>query len=119
MAFFEGIESQVKDLDIGLVVLNAGVSVVGSLASSEDIKLQEMMDTNVYQVVGMLEKFKKRLESRKTRSGMIVLSSIAAQLPGLPTSVTYGATKVFVKYLAVAMDMAGKTSGSKVDMLCL
>ena len=48
MALYDSIYEQVKDLDIGLVVLNAGVSTRGYFVDVETQKLQEMLDTNCY-----------------------------------------------------------------------
>ena len=52
----------------------------------------------------MLEQFKMRLLERKSPSAVIILSSIAAEIPGVPKSFTYAATKVFGKYLTMATD---------------
>ena len=80
MAFYdEAIMEKVKDLDIGLVVLNAGVANFGYFDDVESIKLQEMIDTNVYQYGALLNKFTPILKKRKVKSGMITVSSIAAQ----------------------------------------
>ena len=80
MAFYdEAIMEKVKDLDIGLVVLNAGVANFGYFDLVESIKLQEMIDTNVYQYGALLNKFSPILKKRKAKSGMITVSSIAAQ----------------------------------------
>ena len=82
--------------------------------------MQEMLDVNIYQVVGMLEKFKMRLWERKSHSGVIIVSSIAAEIPGLPTNFTYGGTKVFGKYLTMATDWENKLgSEHQIDMLAL
>ncbi len=48
MEFYKEIEGQVKDLDIGLIVLNAGVAHTSVFAETEVEKLQEMLDTNCY-----------------------------------------------------------------------
>ena len=48
MAFYDAIMEKVSDIDIGLVVLNAGVSHYGYFADKTPAELQEMLDTNVY-----------------------------------------------------------------------
>ena len=49
MAFYDDIMAQVADLDIGLAVLNAGVSTSEKIfIDIPSDKLQEMIDTNAY-----------------------------------------------------------------------
>ena len=48
MAFYDGILEQVKDIDVGLVVINAGVCNDGLYLKVPTAKLQEMIDTNCY-----------------------------------------------------------------------
>jgi len=48
MSFYDNIMSQVKDLDIGLVIINAGVAETGAVADLEAEKLQALLDVNVY-----------------------------------------------------------------------
>ena len=74
-----------------------------------------MVDANVYQVGAFTPKMTARLEKRGKRSGVIVVSSIGAQLP-IPGNYTYCATKVFVKYL---FQVLSNESGDKVDVLAL
>lgn len=78
MAFYDDIMEKVKDLDIGLVILNAGVANFGYFLKTETEKLQEMIDTNAYQVGALISKFLPVLQKRKYKSGIIDVSSIAA-----------------------------------------
>ena len=48
MAFYDAIMDKVSDIDIGVVILNAGVSHYGYFAEKKPTELQEMLDTNVY-----------------------------------------------------------------------
>ena len=82
-----------------------------------------MLDVNVYQYSMLARKFASKLESRKSeRSGLVMVSSVAAELPGLKTSLTYNATKIFVKYLVQSIAYENSTTSSKrskIDVLCL
>ena len=82
--------------------------------------MQEIIDVNVYQVGAMLGKLTKKLDRRADRHpcGVIIVSSIGAQHP-MPFYFIYQATKVFEKYLALALDYENKLSGRNIDMLCL
>ena len=71
----------------------------------------------------LTHKFASRLEARKAaHSGIVLLSSVTAHLPGAYSGVTYHASKVFVKYLAqsIAYENSSSTGKrSKIDLLCL
>ena len=84
MDFYDNICSQVRDLDIGFLVINAGVFKPQIFEETSKTVLQELLDVNVYHVVGMLEKFKKGILERKEPTGILVTSSITAECPGLP-----------------------------------
>ena len=63
-----------------------------------------MLDVNVYQYSILTHKIAKRLEARKAaHSGIVLLSSIAANMPVEMSGITYHASKIFVKYLAQSM----------------
>ena len=123
MKYYDRIMSEVQDIDVGLVIVNAGVANVGKVAEIEIEKLEQMLDVNVYQYSMLTHKFASRLEARKAaHSGIILLSSVTAHLPGAISGVTYHASKVFVKYLAQAMAYESSLSTgkrSKIDLLCL
>ena len=101
MAFYDNIMAQVADLDIGLAVLNAGIGLGGSfLDKLTGVQLQEMIDTNAYQVGAMLHKLTARFKQRSKRSGVIVVSSVVAEMKFSGAKFfTYAATKIFAKYL--------------------
>ena len=91
-----------SDLDIGLVVINAGVVTDGRFEYTEPEKLQAMLDLNTYQVGAMMIKFAKRFSQREARSGFIVISSLAGTIP-MPGNLVYSATKAFGRYLSNAI----------------
>lgn len=59
----------------------------------------------------------KRGSSGK-RSAVITVSSVAGNAP-ISRTLVYCATKIFVKYLTMAMDWEGKRDGTLVDAMCL
>ena len=64
MELYRSIERQVENIDIGLIVLNAGVNRLLPLADTPICELQENIDVNAYQVGAMLQKFANRLANR-------------------------------------------------------
>ena len=124
IAFYDNLMSQVADLDIGLVILNAGVGNGGWFVNESIEHWQQLLDVNVYQYSIMTHKFCKMLEARKAeRSGFIVTGSVASEIPGMQMSFAYGATKAFVKYLIKSMayehSVSDNAKRSKIDLLCL
>ena len=72
----------------------------------------------------LTHKFMAKLEAHKAeRSGLILTGSITSELPGSQMLFTYGATKVFVKYLIKSMayehSVTDNAKRSKTDFLCL
>ena len=103
--FYRDIMNKVKDLDIGLIVLNAGIMNVGYFDKKSGRQLQEMMDVNAYSLCILLKMFLPQLDRRcnsEKTSGVCITSSLA----GWATTggnTTYHATKVFVNYLHRAL----------------
>lgn len=50
------------DIDIGLVVLNAGIAVEGRLMYADASKLESMLNLNCYHVMSLMHLFTQRLK---------------------------------------------------------
>ena len=99
--------------------MNAGVANPGFFSNMENKKLQDMLDTNCYQVGAIMQKMTAKLDQRKgKRSGIISVSSIAGNF-AVKGNIVYSASKAFVKYLCQSVDYENKISGRPVDILCL
>lgn len=97
------------DLDIGLVVSNAGDMVLGEfLASSHDSLLDEIR-VNAQAHLSLTHHFGRRL-TRRGRGGILLVSSIAGLQP-VPYVANYAATKSYVLALgeAVHHELAAKS----------
>lgn len=87
MDYYGQISEKVEDLDIGLLVVNAGVAYDGRFEHTDPSKLQKMIDVNSYQVGALINHFLERFQSRGgfskclNRSGIIVVSSNASWSP--------------------------------------
>lgn len=53
--YFEGIRRQVADLNIALLVVNAGAMATGRFVKQPESALQQMLDANVYHFAAMLK----------------------------------------------------------------
>ena len=60
----------------------------------------------------------EKLDKRGKQSGIIIVSSIAAQFC-VPGNFIYGCTKVFAKYLGMATAWENSVSGKKIDVMTL
>lgn len=96
--FDEKILNQVTDIDISLVIVNAGFMHQGPFQKQTGESLQKMLDANVYHAAAMLNKFIKVLEARESKSAMILTASLACLTP-LTNNAVYHATKVFGSHL--------------------
>ena len=118
MSYFENLMEQVKDLDIGLYVLNAGRVNAQFVLKVEADKLQDMLDVNAYSCGAMLKLFEQKLLQRGKPGGIIVTSNIGAQF-FVPANFTYCASKAFVKYIAQAVHWENKKAGTQIDVMAL
>lgn len=107
------IESETKNLDIGLLVAAAGFGTAGNFL---DAKLEDelaMLDVNCRAVMQLSLHFGKRLVKRG-RGGLILFGSLVGY-QGTPRAAHYAATKAYVQTLAEALHVELAPKG--VDVL--
>lgn len=109
------IAEAVRDLEIGLLVNNAGFSAVGRFDRVPRDKIVEMIQVNCIAVASLSHAFLPKMRERG-RGGIIILASVAGYQP-LGLAATYGATKAFDLMLAEAL--WAETRGSGVDVLAV
>ena len=105
----------VADLEIGIVVNNAGFGIVGRFERAPYDRLLEMVRLNCVAVTALSRLFLPAMRARG-RGAMIILSSTAGYQP-LALGAAYGATKAFDLMLAEAL--WAETRGSGVDVLAV
>jgi short-subunit dehydrogenase len=111
----ERIEARVADVEIGVLVNNAGFSAVGRFDRVPREKILGMIRVNCLAVAGLTHAFLPGMTSRR-RGAIIIVSSIAGYQP-LGFAATYGASKAFDLMLAEALWAENKDTG--VDVLAL
>lgn len=117
LATDDGIRAVVEytaDLDVGLLVNNAGTVLHGSFFRHEPEAYRHMIALNVTAVTTLAHAIGKRLGQRK-RGGIVFTSSIAQS--GFPNFATYSATKSYISTLALLL--RGELAPRGVDVLCL
>ena len=89
----DALAADVADLDVGLVVNNAGLSYKGDVFAHDPAHRRRMIELNCQAPVAITHAFGPRLIARG-RGGVIIVSSTGA-FQALPWSAVYGATKAF------------------------
>lgn len=97
------LDAATAELDVGLVVLNAGFGTAGGFLSSDLATELEMVRLNCSALLASAHSFGGRL-ARRGRGGLTLIGSIVG-FQGAPGSATYAATKAFVQSLGEALDV--------------
>jgi uncharacterized protein len=106
---------KVKELNIGLMVNNAGFGYYGRFVKQDADKFSEMIKLNILSFT-LLAKIFSEYFIEKKRGGMILVSSLAAFQP-TPGMALYGATKAFE--LLIGEAIAEEIKGKNVDITVL
>ena len=111
----ERVAERVRDLEIGVLVNNAGFSQVGRFDRVPLDKILGMIRVNCVAVAALTHAFLPAMRARK-RGAIIIVSSVAGYVP-LGLAATYGATKAFDLMLAEAL--WAENRGTGIDVLAL
>ncbi len=103
----------VGDLDIGLVVSNAGTGIPGAFVRSGQQEERAIIRLNVTTPMELARAFGARFAERKAGGLVIVSSAMAFQ--GTPYMANYAATKAYALVLGESLHEEWKASG--VDVL--
>lgn len=113
-AGWRSVISETEDMDIGLLVNNAGVELVGSFFRDPLDKHLNLIDVNVSAVTALAHAFGPRL-AKRGKGGLLFVSSILAS--PMPWFGTYSASKAFV--LNLALIVREELAPKGVDVLAL
>jgi short-subunit dehydrogenase len=113
--FLERIAGATDDLDIGLVVSNAGTAMPGEFLSHDLDALQAVMSLNATATLEVTHHFGGRL-ARRGRGGMILVSA-AGSLRGVPNMANDAATKAYVLALGRGLHREFARHGVTVSVL--
>ena len=98
----ELIRSQMSDIDIGILCLNAGCWVEGPADLISDEDFERVFGLNGLHVVLMTKAFLTTLLAREQRSAILVTSSVLANI-SMPGLAAYCATKAMVSNFGQAL----------------
>jgi short-subunit dehydrogenase len=107
------------DVDIGLIISNAGFGLKGEHAANDPAAMTEMLMVNCHVPMQLAHGFIPRLRTRraKDQAGAIVFTSSIEGLMGCPYSTAYSATKALV--IALGEGLWGELSPEGIDVLTL
>jgi len=115
--YHKTIGDKIANLDVAILVLNAGIGLNGAFYEFNDSHIQALMQINANQVCYLskvvLPQLVKRFEEKKVKSAVLMTSSIAAEIP-LSGMTIYSATKVFVNFLADGLFIEHR---NKIDIM--
>lgn len=111
----DSIAARVRDLEIGVLVNNAGFSAVGRFDRVPRDRIVEMIQVNCLAVATLAHAFLPAMRQRG-RGAIIILASVAGYQP-LGLAAIYGATKAFDLMLGEALWVENRASG--VDVLAV
>lgn len=106
------IAAATADLEIGILVNNAGFGLAGRFETARYEKLMEMVRLNCSAVAGLTHLFLGKMKARG-RGAVIIVSSVAAYQP-VPLHSAYAATKAFDLMLAEGLWVENRGSGVDV-----
>ena len=100
--WFKEIDSELESLDIGLFINNAAWSKEGAVRKLNPAHLKTIIDINTTPYAMLLRGVIPRMLERDSRSGIINVSSLAANLP-LPGLAAYTGSKKFNENLSLSL----------------
>ena len=109
------IELATSDLEIGLVVPNAGVEMSGEFIDASLDANERMLQLNVHAPMQMAKVFGAKM-MRRGRGGILFISSLFGY-QGIPLVANYAATKAYILTLGEALNIEMKRHGVDVTVL--
>jgi len=113
--FLSQIEAQTRDLDLGVLVSNAGDAAMGALLKVDLAKLTQMLRLNTQTHLELVHHFGRRFAARG-RGGIVLVSSTAG-LQGTPYSGNYAGAKAYLLNLGMALNYEMRGTGVNVSVV--
>ena len=110
----KALQNETNNLNIGIVVLNAGFRTSGKFMDADIEQEINMLDLNCKSILKMAHHFANRMKSQQGRGAIVLMSSMVA-FQGVPNAANYAATKAYVQSLGEALSIELKKEG--IDVL--
>src|SRR5256884_1175945 len=109
-------EARNRDLEIDLLINNAGFGSMGDFAKLDPARELNMIDLNVHALVELTHRFLQPMRERS--SGAIINVASTAGFQPVPYMATYAATKAFVLSFSESLWEENRPYGIEVMALC-
>ncbi len=106
---------KIDDLDIDILVCNAGVAESGSLFEIPMEKVKENFEVNVFSNLKLIQKVSKKMID-KGKGRIVVISSLASKMP-IPFLGSYCASKASLSMMSLIMHYESLLLTSKLDII--
>lgn len=106
---------KIDDLDIDILVCNAGVAESGSLFEIPMEKVKENFEVNVFSNLNLIQKVSKKMID-KGKGRIVVISSLASKMP-IPFLGSYCASKASLSMMSLIMHYESLLLTSKLDII--
>lgn len=113
--FFPKIDAITHDLDIGLLISNAGTANLGEFLYQNPDDLHQIVRLNVTSHLTLTHHFGKRL-AKRGRGGVILVSAMGVA-EGVPYAANDSGTKAYVKTLGQALNYEWSKHGVNISVL--
>jgi short-subunit dehydrogenase len=113
--FLEKVEAAAGDLDVGLVISNAGTGNPGAFLSLEYSQLRQIVHLNVLSHLRLVHYYGRQLADRG-RGGILMVSAMGAS-QGLPYMANDAATKAYVNSLGEGLNVEFRKLGVNMTVL--
>lgn len=114
--FIDVVQEKTNDLDVGLMISNAGTGQMGAFTQVDSELLKSELNVNVMAQMEMSHYFSNRLLSKKRPGGLVLLSSTTA-FQGVPMAGNYSAAKAYILNLGESLNQELKHRGIHVSVL--
>ncbi len=98
------IAEELKDLDVGMLVLNAGWAAMGSFNILEPVEIETMINTEALHPVYTLKAMLAQLLSRPKKACVIITGSGIGSAP-IPGFLVHSAAKSFAQFLGQGLSV--------------
>lgn len=112
----EAVMRATEDLDVGVLVSNAGAARMGGFLQNRVDELRSMLALNVLAQMELSHAFASRLRTRERRGGLLLVSSTAGLQP-TPLGASYSGAKAYVLNLGAALNVELRPQGIDVSVL--
>jgi len=109
---------EVEDLDVGLLINNAGAGWFGWLHNEDPEHIESIIQLNCTSMAILTRLFIEKMRKRPSESGIIITSSLGAYM-GIPLTAVYTGAKAMASHFGAAVIFEQRASGGKVRISVL